>query len=214
MTGALDNDVLFKAACYGILNELAAYVDPAPHNVGVLGVAPYVVRRLISRAPLRSDKARLLDALDRFLKSIGVLEPDENERQLAATVELAAQLQGLPLHVGESQLCAIAILRGLSRIVTGDKRAIMAIERLLDTEDQLHQLCGNVHCVEQAIMGVLESIGGPALRSRICAEPGVDTALSMCFNCYSTERPSDEYVAGLTSYISAVRTDARRVLAA
>lgn len=214
MTGALDNDVLYKGACYDLLVEFATFVDPLSMAVGVLGAAPYVVRALLIRADLQADNSTVLERFERFLRTVGILDPTEPEQALAAAIELAAQRQGLPLHSGESQLCAIAVTRGFTRVLTGDKHAIVAMEDLLNTRAELEALAGRVHCLEQAILAVSQSIGTPAVRTHVCSEPSVDTALSMCFSCASGASWTDASLDGLQSYIRSLRANAARVLAA
>lgn len=214
MTGAVDNDVLFKAACYGLLRELGGYVDASLSRVGVLGAAPFVVRRLVARATLLGDREAVLAHLNQFLSAVVALEPDPAEQELAADLELVAQLRGLPLHAGESQLCAMAVRRGLTSIVTGDKGAITALERLLDDAATLTPLCGRVHCLEQAVLSMCGRLGDHTVRSAVCSEPHVDIALSMCFSCFSTDPDPTQFAAGLRSYIDSLRAGAARILAA
>jgi hypothetical protein len=213
MTGAMDNDVLYKGACYGLLGDLSTYVDPLPANVFILGVAPYVVRKLIGRGPLQSDRTAAMQGFDKFVATVQLLEPTDREQTLAGSLELTAQRLGLLLHGGESQLCAVAIHRGLSMLLTGDKQAIAAIERLLDADAQLLKIAGRVHCLEQAILAILERDGVAALRTRVCAEPKIDTALTMCFSCFSADPDTNEFSVGLTSYINNMRAGGGRALA-
>lgn len=98
-------------------------------------------------------------------------------------------------------------------LLTGDKRAITAMERLLDTELRLHDLCGRVRCLEQAFLCVLDRKDSEALRSAVCTEPTVDKALTICFGCSSPTTQRETVLEGLASYIRALRTTAPRVLA-
>jgi hypothetical protein len=213
VTGALDNDVLYKGACYGLIDELSSFVDTSPSNVGILGAARYVVRGLIARGHLRNDTAAALVVLEDFVAKASILEPTEAERDLAAAIELAAQRDGLPLDAGESQLCGIAIARTMQRILTGDKRAIAALDRLLETVSELGALVHKLCCLEQAVLAICATVDVGTLRSRICSEPEIDKALAICFSCFSPTSAIPDHIGGLESYIRSLRGDAGRMLA-
>jgi hypothetical protein len=132
---------------------------------------------------------------------------------MAADFELAAQRAGLSFDVGESQLCAILICRLTPMLLTGDKRAIQALEELLDSEDRLSSLCGKVRCLEQLVLDVLRAGTNPdTLRGMICAEIDIDKTLTICFSCHSQDGPRQDYVDGLQSYVADLRQRAIRVL--
>jgi hypothetical protein len=213
VTGALDNDVLYKGVCYRLIDELSSFVDASPSNVGILGAARYVVRGLIARGHLRNDTAAALVVLEDFVVKASILEPTKAERDLAAAIELAAQRDGLPLDAGESQLCAIAIARTMQRILTGDKRAIAALDRLLETFSELGALAHKLCCLEQAVLAISATVDVGTLRSRICSEPEIDKALAICFSCFSPTSATPDHIGGLESYIRSLRGDAGRMLA-
>jgi hypothetical protein len=205
---AVDNDVLIKAACYGLAAELEA-----SRSLGVLGAAKYVVARRIDRIALSGDRdAARNDALDLIARS-SVLEPSREELDLATTIETAAQRRGLGLDAGESQLAAMIVHRGIPVLETGDKRAMQGFEVLLDEVSDLDALCGRLRCLEQIVARCLHAVGSDALARAICGEPHVDKTLSICFRCFS---PPPHGAAldrdGLDSYIAALRASAQRVL--
>jgi hypothetical protein len=213
MKAAIDNDILFKGACYGLLTDLVSIVCPAEEAVGVLGSARFVVPNKIERSTLKQKPASVLEALFEFLSRATVLEPVTREQEMAADLELTAQRLGLSLDTGESQLCAILVHRFLSLLFTGDKRAIAAIERLLDVDPRLIPICGKVMCLEQAFASALARDGSVLLRCAVCAEPDIDKALTICFSCHSESVTVQSHTEGLQSYINALRAVATRVLA-
>jgi hypothetical protein len=105
----------------------------------------------------RKDPAEALAHLDRVLARAERLEPSEQELELAVELavelERAGQLAGLALDGGESTLCAIALLRGVPWLHTGDKRAIKSIEALADS--LAAGMAGRVRCLEQLALGAL-----------------------------------------------------------
>jgi hypothetical protein len=152
--------------------------------------------------------------LEAFIAEAVVVEPTEEEQRLAAAIELLAQREGLWFDSGESQLCAVLITRAVPQLVTGDKRAIAALERLLDLEHRLDTAQGRVWCLEQLIWLLIDRTGIQQVRAAVCAEPHVDRALAMCFSCGSGIESAETVLEGLASYIRHLREMARRVLAA
>ncbi len=212
MKAAIDNDVLFKGACYGLLDELIATACSGADTFGTLGSARFVVAKKIERNRLLRNRAAALAALTQFLKRSEPLEPTESEQNMSADLELAAQRLGINLDTGESQLCAMLVGRVLPLLLTGDKRAIMAMEKLIDADNRLIALCGKVRCLEQLVYNALMNGDHTVLRSAICAEPEADKTLAICFSCTSHSVVLASIVEGLQSYVKALRSEAARVL--
>jgi hypothetical protein len=209
---AVDNDVVLKAVCYGLAQEF--WPQATPGRLGVLGSARYVVSSCIERASLNKEKATVVVDMAEFLASSQVLEPSAEELALAVELELAAQLAALPLDGGESQLCAIVIVRELSALHSGDKRAIASLDALLATVAALGALEDKVICLEQIVLWAIserERFG--QIAPAICAEPSVDKTLSICFSCFSEATAEHQAVQeALESYIAALRAKAPAVL--
>jgi hypothetical protein len=212
MNAVIDNDVLLKAACYGLLDKLVWTASPQ-NGTGVLGTARFVVPRKIKNARLNNDRGKALQNLWTFLNQTEILEPGDDEQRMAADFELAAQKVGANLDEGESQLCAVVIQRVLPLLVTGDKRAITAFESILDADPRLPAICGKVKCMEQVFAASAGQHGCDMLRLAVCAEPEIDKALSICFACKSQRVEDASILEGLQSYIGHLRQCARRVLA-
>lgn len=210
---AVDNDVLIKAARYGLTDTF--WPTDSGHQLGVLGAARYVVTSRIARATPPEQVALALTAATAFLAAATTLEPTDAELQLAAGIESAAQRRGLALDAGESQLVAMVVARGIGMLETGDKRAIKGLEVLLDVLDDLRPVFGKVRCLEQIVAQCLATGCPPELMAEaICAQPHADTALSICFRCFS---PAPQGHAldpdALDGYITALRNQAPRALA-
>ena len=60
-------------------------------------------------------------------------------------------------------------------------------------------------CFEQAIRYLIANMSAVAVRAYICAEPGVDTALRLCFSCSAPEVDQSSWLEGLESQISHLR---------
>jgi hypothetical protein len=203
---AVDNDVLIKAACYGLTTEL-----DASRSLGVLGAAKYVVAGRIERMALCGDRDAARNAALDLIGRSSVLEPSRDELVLATAIETAAQRRGIELDAGESQLAAMIVYRGIAVLETGDKRAIKGFELLLDELSDLDALRGRLRCLEQIVARCLGAVGSDALARAICAEPRVDTTLSICFRCFSSP-PHDAVLDrdGLDSYIATLRACSNR----
>lgn len=204
-----DNDVVLKACCYGLDIALVAALQEVGVGVpAILPLALYVVSGRIRRDKLLSGREVILAALDRVRATFGIVEPDEEEIHLAASFEAVAQARNLELDGGESLLLAILLRRGLRLLLTGDKRAIRAIEQIAADHFQI----ASVACLEQLMTAILGHLGVIGLRERVCTEPTVDRAMTLCFACKSSAVDLDSVTAGLRSYIADLRKGASRVL--
>lgn len=208
-TRTVDNDIILKAVSYGLTEDFWG-----EEQIGVLGAARYVVSNRLKRAPV-TDPGRALGELERLLGRCSELEPSDDEVMLASELEAASARAGLALDAGETQLTAITILRAMAIFETGDKRAIESLEKLLGQVSALSALSGRVCCLEQIVRRVVgQRADYETLAAAICAEPEADKALALCFSC-SAPHPAEKVnaIAGLDSYITAVRKKAPTLLA-
>jgi len=205
---AVDNDILIKAACYGLTHELED-----TRLLGVLGAAKYVVAGRINRMALAGDRNAACAAALNMIARSSVLEPSSDELHLAASIETAAQRRGLELDAGESQLAAMVVHRCIPLLETGDKRAIKGFDALLDEIAELAPLRGRLRCLEQIVSRCVDRGDPDALARAVCAEPRVDKTLTICCRCF-TPAPHGTALdrAGLDSYVAALRADAPHVL--
>jgi hypothetical protein len=211
-TAALDNDIVLKGACYDLFESMLAVVPAELSKVGYLGAAPFVIMSLLDRVDLSKRPEIVRDALLNFFKNAVVLEPTVDETKAAAEIEYAAQRKNLQLDVGESQLCVMAITRKIPWLVTGDKRAIRALEALLAEVHLISALTGRVICLEQLIIRAIKKFGGLEIRKCICAETKVDKTLAICFECDNAKVAHDVGETGLQSYITDLRKSANSLL--
>ncbi|MDQ3729412.1 MAG: hypothetical protein M3355_07455 [Actinomycetota bacterium] len=211
---AVDNDVVLKAACYGLAVRFWPHRDGEP-SVGVLGAAPFVLAKAVGRGDRVHDEKAAMDALGDFFARAAVLEPTDDEVTAAAELEHSAQRAGLALDSGESQLAAMVAGRSISMLETGDKRAVRALQGLIGNP-VCSVLGGRVRCLEQLFLRLLDIAGDeyPALVSAVCSEPDVDKAASICFGCHSGGEANGGAVqVALGSYVASLRAEAPDVLA-
>lgn len=207
MDEIVDVDIMLKLSAYGLLS---GFQDQ--RKLGLLAVSRYVVVKRLSRTSSLRNKQQALEEFQRFLERALAFEPAANEIGFAAMLETKAQELGLSLDVGESQLLAVLVHRHLERCWTGDKRAIASTETLIDHVVELRAVVGRVSCLEQAAVSLIGQLGIDGVRSSICAEPSMDIALSSSLSCYSPGFVPESIMAGLNSYIEALRRQAPRTL--
>src|SRR5688572_1113474 len=104
MKALADNDILYKGSCFRVLDVLVGHERS---DVGVLGAAKYVLPRKINKARLQHSTVDALAALEAFIHDAHVIEPTDDEQELAAALELLAQREGVQFDAGESQLVAV-----------------------------------------------------------------------------------------------------------
>lgn len=204
----LDNDIAFKVACYRLVDEMIAATTINDTPPAMLSVGRFVLRKKLARHQRVRDSPAAQNALEQLLQSVGFVEPIEGEIALASGIEAAAARSGLELDSGESLLLAMLHLREHAYLVTGDKRAVVAmavVARELSA--------GRVRCLEQLMAQIIDHLGVPAVRAHVCSEPLADRALSAAFSCASAGEQSTEGVlAGLSSYIEHLRREAPGIL--
>ncbi|WP_043598644.1 hypothetical protein [Cellulomonas flavigena] len=212
MRSAVDNDVLIKLARYQLLSHLAFTKVAGEEPPLVLGAARFVARKRIERhAPPDVKDAALAD-LTAFLDGVALDEPSGAELSLALRLEDAAQATGLQLDAGESQLVAMQVLRGLDRLLTGDKRALGALEDLFGGHQELRALAGSAVCFEQVLALLIEHAGFDECRRRVCTDPTADRAASICLGFAGADRDESTARAALQSYIQHLRGRCPRIL--
>jgi hypothetical protein len=209
----LDNDIAAKAAAYNLLGELADALSVGFGEIGLLGSLLFVISPKRLRSAADGEEAAH-QRLSTFVGRAVTLEPDPGETLLAVKLEELALKNNVQLDIGESQLCAMAIERAAERLCTGDKRAVVAIECLYPLAPELTALAGKVEFLEAIIRSMNTHFGHDHIRGRVCASPGTDTAIEICFQCHNSKADESETERGLSSYIRAMIKRAPTVCAA
>jgi hypothetical protein len=197
----LDNDVILKICAYRLENEMLACTTVQGKRPSILAVARYSIRTRIERSRNLIDPADTANTFESLLTRLRLVEPDQTEIALAAELEQKAVERALDLDTGESQLFAILLTRGGMLFVTGDKRALRALEQL--TADLHPGKC--LVCLEQLALLFIARYDFGSLRVRICREPRADRVLATCFSCASASASAASAAAGLRSYIEDIR---------
>ena len=206
----VDNDILAKCAIYSLMGEVVAALGVTTHQVGVLGSARFVLspKRLKTAG---DGQGNAYQRLTLFLQNVETVEPNQIETALAAELERVAIERNVQLDVGESQLCAIAVIRATKWLCTGDKRAIFAVEQLRTGIAKLKALDGKFICLEALVRALNHTHGHAFVRNRVCASRGTDKTLEICFQCHNTVAEIDEIDEGISSYLRALAVRAPHV---
>ncbi len=204
----VDNDLAIKISSYELPSELIAVLSAKGLSPAALQVAIYVVRNRLRRSRQLNERDRAIKAFEQLSSHLTILEPTPGEIELAAAYEAKAQALDLQLDTGESQLLAVLLSRSAALFLTGDKRAIVAIEEIIGDQFE-HPKIG---CLEQVIAAIVQLTNVQYVRSQICREPQADRAISLCFSCTAPAVSMTSALEGLDSHIHALRSNASRTL--
>lgn len=202
-----DNDLVFKLSAYLRHEFLRSELGSEPAQI--LPATKFVLRDLARKSRRVSNRAAVQAAVEEAIAGLAVISPSPAAIALAAELEEAAKAQSLELDTGESQLLAIALIEPVRLILTGDKRAVTAIELLAAAD-----LAGRIACLEQVLAALAEREPIENLRAAICSEPRIDTAATTVFGCSQKTCTRKQVSEGLESYIEHLRRSAERCLIA
>lgn len=193
----LDNDVTLKVVCYSLVPDLVALGTSNGLPPAILGVARFVIGKRLTRASNVADAARATTEFEQLLQTAVLIEPDDEELGLAADLEAEASRLSLELDGGESQLLAILARRACRLLMTGDKRAIVAMAVVAPALS-----ANRIVCLEQVMVRLVDVAGLEVVRLHVCREPAVDRAITSCFACSTEAVERADVLEGLRSYIS------------
>jgi hypothetical protein len=199
-----DSDIIIKLCVYDlkIWNEGRLL---GSRRLSALEASRYIIPKRISRARTSRSKRDVRSTWRSFETSNEFLEPEEPEVLLAADMETLAQRSGYAFDSGESLLVSLLVNRGGGVLLTGDKRAIIALCHLCGFHAEAAKATKKVACLEQLVANLVAQEGGIAVRAAICGEPTADAALSICFRCASSPADDAAYLEGLNSYVEDLR---------
>ena len=177
-----DNDVILKIAVYELANQVQQLWPNGTYSITVLFSARFVLALTIRRNSKSSNKERIAQSLQYLLSHFEEVEPTEQELQLAAAIEEEAMQRSLPLDSGESILASVLCHRDAESLITGDKRAISAIERLVSNFPKTRNA---IACFEQLMLTIIGFSDLESLRKAVCTEACADRSMAICFCCHS-----------------------------
>ena len=207
---AVDNDVLLKAACYGLGSRLwpahAGNGDP-----GVLGAARFVLAIGDSARLGGAGPGRRGSGADGVLPASGGAGADGCRARRGRGTRAACTAARRGARVGESQLAAMVAARDIPWLDTGDKRAVRGLETLVARSQTCARLCGRVRCLEQLLVLLLDEAADEydAIAAAICGEPTSTRRLASASAAIRAAEPSATRRT-LPSRATSQRFDAQR----
>ncbi|MFN4329544.1 MAG: hypothetical protein ACK4FF_11780 [Limnobacter sp.] len=207
----LDTDILFKLARFGLLNHLSVHPIHPDSEFSILGAAKFMLQKKLQKKPPQRGIQQVTAELTDAMQWLNSAEPSETEIEIAAAIEAHAQKHGLAIDSGESLICAMIVNNACNYAMTGDKRALTGIGKVLQ-ESAYKELKEKFICLEQIFLCWLAKLDAIELRKAVCTERDADKSISICFSCSSPEVPSENFIAGLTSNIIFLRKNSGEAL--
>ena len=180
-----DNDIVYKLACCDLLDSFLTWLDSPPAQVWVLPNIPFVLRKKLKNNSLA------LASLNNFLKQTQII-PE-------ASMDLLMLFE--QLDVGERQMLAVLVEEpSISRLVTGDKRALKQIADMLANHDLLAKRLAQTRtdCLESIMLGLIDLLGFSAVNAKASLGAESDLVLKMAFGPTRSETHAR---AALNSYV-------------
>lgn len=206
----IDNDVLLKVCAYDLVDEfLELFVGS---RLLILPTAQYVVESVIKRTGRIKDKVRAADNVKRLVASASTIEPTADEIEAAAALEEQAHQGSFELDNGESILFVLLASQKAGVLLTGDKRAIAALEKVSPSLSDPSTVTERIAGLEQIISSLIQRRSPEEIAAKVCTEPDVDKAIAICFRCSSGNFDASSTSEGLTSYIGDLRRAAPTLL--
>lgn len=206
----IDNDVLLKVSAFDLVDEFLGLFASSP--LLILPTAPYVVESVMKRTGKIKDKTRAATNLRRLVAAASIVEPSADEIQSAAELEEKAHQGGLELDGGESVLFALLSNDKAEVLLTGDKRAIAALEQVSPSLAKPTSVARKIASLEQVISALIQTKSPQEIAAKVCSEPDVDKAIAICFRCSSGNFEPNSTMEGLASYSGELRRAAPTLL--
>lgn len=197
MTLFVDNDALLKLASYGLLDTAISMFNIRPEDVYVLATAKYALLPVKDRLR-RCKTEECANVLESFLSKSTKLTPYGVDSD---TLDALTAKPGI--DAGEALMLAVVASDPDSYIITGDKRALEALQFGKGLDNVREALGGRVLSLELLFLFLVE---GDFARVQTCvrSQPGVDKALTSAFG-FSTPAGMESVRAALNSYVEHLR---------
>lgn len=185
-----DNDILFKLAQCDLFNEFLAYVQVPAKSIAILHTCIFKMRRTLRSQP------EVLARLEQFCQVVTVIVDDEVD------IDILETIMGTGADAGEAILAAKVATTPGAYLVTGDKRAIRALNTMTNGPIK-SALAGRILCFEELVIGLMHNSGFAALSAKLNAGSACDGVLRVAFGPGRTE---EHALSCLYSYADELRT--------
>jgi hypothetical protein len=197
----VDNDVILKLTACDLFWEAIACLGSQDSEIRVLSSAKFVFERNKEVKKNYSEQVRQT-AIATVKKLTQVNATPDNPF-------IAVDYKGL--DQGELILIGAAIAEPCFYLVTGDKNCLRALMVCPDLEIAKHKLKGQVICLEQLIVKLIEDKGFDAIKEKVTPVRDCDKSLKVAFGSgpCSTEPNS---LFALNDYIAEIERDCPNLL--
>lgn len=182
----VDNDIVEKLSLWEATDYIGQVLNVDQSSVGYLETLRFVVVKRIERSGSCGAKCQLIA----FLDEATAIDATDEEVFLAAQIEEVAAQCELDLDTGESLLISVAMVRGVTKLATGDKRAVCSCSRLARSVKKISHLKGALISLEQILARLLSYISCEDLKERVCAAQ-CDRTASIVFGCLTDGTAND-----------------------
>ena len=204
MTLFVDNDALLKLASYDLLETALTNFSIRPEDIHVLATAKYAL--LPAKDRLRRCKTEeCANRLDSFLSKATKLTSDGVDSD---TLEALIAKPGI--DPGEALMLTVATTDLDTYIITGDKRALEALQIGNGLDNVCEALAGRVLSLELLFSFLVEA-DFARVQTCVRSQPGVDKALT---NAFGVSAPAglESVRAALNSYVEHLRRQTGELL--
>ena len=197
-----DNDIILKLALCDLLDEAVAALDATHGEVYVLNTARFklISPNKPSRGRVKPDEPAY-SRLCAFFEAVRLIDVTPPPEEQLAFDDLAG------IDAGEAVLFSASTHYAGSRLVTGDKRSLIALAAAGTPvcAAVCKRLVGRVICFEQVVLRLIERLGFDSVRDRVVPARNCDTALRLVFGSGLTADESGVR-DGLASYVGDLRS--------
>jgi hypothetical protein len=187
-----DNDIVQKLACCDLLDSFLEWIESPPAEIWVIPSIPFVLRKKLKNNPTA------LACLEAFLLKTQPI-PE-------ASIDLLERYE--LLDEGERQMLAVLVEdQRITRLVTGDKRALRQIAVLIPSDEDLAKRLAQTRtdCLESVMLGLIDRFGHAAINAKASLGVDSDKVLKMTFGAARSEVHAREV---LTAYLKDITDSA------
>jgi len=197
----LDSDAIKKLAQYDLLLELGIAYDSEPESFAVLPELKYQLHLgNHTKAVDKLGSQKSYEALNSFLaraKEVLVVATSAANEIL--------ELNQSNLDIGEQTLLAAMASSSDNQLISGDKRAFVAISKIVDCA-AVESMWPRFICLEEALHAIIETSDFTIISSKIRSRPDVDSAMKMAFGVSAPSNQSS-VIGALKSFIEHLTTN-------
>jgi len=183
-----DNDIVHKLACCDLLDSFLEWVGSPPAQVWVITI-PFVLRKKLKNNPAA------LACLEAFLL--------KTQPVPVASLELLERY--VQLDEGERTMLAVLVEdQSITRLVTGDKRALRQIAGMSADDAALKQRLGEarIDCLESVMLGLIDHFGHAEVNAKASLGVDSDKVLKMTFGPARSEAHAREVLSAYLKEIT------------